>query len=129
MRKWKQLKLQKAPHKVISMAMSLALVPPGMFLEGLNLMQVIADEASDEYPNILLYMKYMRSTWLPIAEKLSVYGCTIRTNNLVESFHNIISQKMQTIHPNLWVFLGNYYYILLKLIQIKYFISLSRDGL
>lgn len=90
------------------MAMSLALAPAEMFLEGLNLMQVIAHEVSDNYPNILLFMEYMRKTWLPISKKISVYGCSIRTNNLVESFHNILSQKRKMPHPNLWVFLGYY---------------------
>jgi len=88
------------------MAMTLALAPSEMFSEGLNLMQIIADKESDNYPNVLLFMKYMRSTWLPLSNKISVYGCSIRTNNLVESFHNTLSQKMQTVHPNLWIFLG-----------------------
>jgi len=96
------------------MAMTLALAPSEMFSEGLNLMQIIADKESDNYPNILIFMKYMRSTWLPISKKISVYGCPVRTNNLVESFHNIISQKMisQTVHPNLWIFLGMLIYII-----------------
>lgn len=88
------------------MAMTLALAPPHMFAEGLNIIQTIADGKSEDYPNILVFMKYMRSTWLPLSEKVSVYGCAIRTNNLVESFHNRLSQKIQTIHPNLWIFLG-----------------------
>ncbi|XP_029678513.1 uncharacterized protein LOC115244734 [Formica exsecta] len=107
LKRWKRLGLLKAPGKIVSMAMTLALAPPEMFSEGLTLMQIIADEESDNYPNMLLFMKYMRSTWLPISNKISVYGCPIRTNNLVESFHNIMTQKMQTVHPNLWIFLDN----------------------
>ncbi|XP_067215638.1 uncharacterized protein [Linepithema humile] len=107
LKKWKRLGLLKAPRKTVSMAMTLALAPSEMFAEGLNLMQTIADEESDNYPNILLFMKYMRNTWLPISKKTSVYGCPIRTNNFVESFHNIMAQKMQTVHPNLWIFLDN----------------------
>lgn len=106
MKKWKRLGLLQTSRKILSMAMTLALAPPEMFSEGLNIMQTIADKESDNYPNILLFMKYMRSTWLPISQKISVYGCPVRTNNLVESFHNIVSQRMQTVHPNLWIFLG-----------------------
>ncbi|XP_011172197.3 uncharacterized protein LOC105204709 [Solenopsis invicta] len=107
LKKWKRLGLLKAPRKIVSMAMTLALAPSEMFAEGLNIMQTIADEESDNYPNMLVFMKYMRNTWLPISKKTSVYGCPIRTNNIVESFHNIMAQKMQTVHPNLWIFLDN----------------------
>ncbi|XP_039305176.1 uncharacterized protein LOC120357766 [Solenopsis invicta] len=106
LKKWKRLGLLKAPRKIVSMAMTLALAPSEMFAEGLNIMQTIADEESDNYPNMLVFMKYMRNTWLPISKKTSVYGCPIRTNNIVESFHNIMAQKMQTVHPNLWILLG-----------------------
>jgi len=88
------------------MALILALAPSEMFLEGLNLMQIIVDEEHENYPNILPFMKYMKSTWLPISKKISVYGCPIRTNNLVESFHNSMFKKIHIAHPNLWVFLG-----------------------
>ncbi|XP_024880440.1 uncharacterized protein LOC112460142, partial [Temnothorax curvispinosus] len=105
LKKWKRLELLTAPYKIVSMAMTLALAPPEMFSEGLNLMQTIADKEYNNYPNILHFMRYMRSTWLPISKKISVYGCPIRTNNLVESFHSIMLKKIHMIHPNLWVFL------------------------
>jgi len=88
------------------MAMTLALAPSEMFSDGLTFIQTIADKESNHNPNVLLFMKYMRSTWLPISNKICVHGCSIRTNNLVESFHNTMSQKIQTVHPNLWIFLG-----------------------
>jgi len=44
--------------------------------------------------------------WLPIASKVSVHNCPVRTNNLVESFHHIANQKIGMIHPNLWIFLS-----------------------
>lgn len=106
MTRWKRLELLTAPYKIVSMAMTLALAPSEMFSEGLNLMQMIAEKEYENYPNIMLFMKYMRSTWLPISKKISVYGCPIRTNNLVESFHNNMLKKMHMVHPNLWVFLG-----------------------
>lgn len=99
------------------MAMTLALALPEMFSEGLNLMQMIADEEYANYPNVLLFVKYMKSTWLPISKNISVYGCPIRTNNLVESFHNVLLKKMHMVHPNLWVFLGINYIITFKLYE------------
>ncbi|XP_018373570.1 PREDICTED: uncharacterized protein LOC108767927 isoform X2 [Trachymyrmex cornetzi] len=106
LRKWKQLGLVTAPDKVLSMAIFLALAPSEMFSEGLNLMQTIVDKECNNYPNLLLFMNYMRNTWLPISEKVSVYGCAVRTNNL-ESFHNVLLKKMRTTHPNFWIFLNN----------------------
>ncbi|XP_011876392.1 PREDICTED: uncharacterized protein LOC105566750, partial [Vollenhovia emeryi] len=120
LKKWKRLGLLKAPHKIVSMAMTLALAPPEMFSEGLNLMQIIADEEYDNYPNAMLLMKYMRSTWLPISKKISVHGCPVRTNNLVQSFHNIMSQKMQTAYPNLWIFLDNVSKLIIMDQEINY---------
>lgn len=90
------------------MAMSMALAPSYLFNDSLNIMQTIANRLSTTYPNILLFMTYMRTTWLPIASEVSVYNCFVRTNNLVESFHHIATQKISTTNPNLWIFLGKY---------------------
>lgn len=90
------------------MAMSMALAPSDLFNDSLNIMQTIADRVSTTYPNILLFMTYVRSTWLPIASKVSVHNCPVRTNNLVESFHHITTQKIGTINQNLWIFFGKY---------------------
>lgn len=87
------------------MAMTLALAPPEMFSESLNLMQMIADEEYANYSNVLLFLKYEKYLAFNF-KKISVYGCPIRTNNLVESFHNISLKEMHMAHPNLWVFLG-----------------------
>lgn len=99
------------------MAMSMALAPSDLFHESLNIIQTIADSISTIHPNILLFMSYMRSTWLPIASKVSVYNCRIRTNNITESFHHIITQKIGTVNPNLWIFFG-------KCISYKFYIFL-----
>lgn len=88
----------------------MALAPSSLFLDSLNLMQNVADRVSATYPNVL-FMAYLRNTWLPIASKVSVHNCPVRTNNLVESFHHIVNQKIGTVHPNLWVFLGKKKYI------------------
>ncbi|XP_011859287.1 PREDICTED: baculoviral IAP repeat-containing protein 3-like [Vollenhovia emeryi] len=103
-RKWQRLQLKSAPRELLSMAMSMALAPSSLFMDSLNIMQIVADRISVTYPNVLLFMAYLRSTWLPIASKVSVHNCPVRTNNLVESFHHIANQKIGT-KPNLWVFL------------------------
>ncbi|EGI62553.1 hypothetical protein G5I_09119 [Acromyrmex echinatior] len=114
LKKWIQLGLT-IPHKVVSIAMALALAPPEMFSQGLNLMQIITNKECYFYPNMILFMAYMKSTWLSILEKVCVYRCpkaADRTTNFVESFHNIMIHKIQTVHPNLWLFLSTYNVIL-----------------
>lgn len=105
MRKWRQLGLTKAPKILISMAMSVPLVPHTRFEEAFAILQHIADNMCDDHPAALQFMSYMRNTWLNISQKVSVYNCPVRTNNLVESFHNIASKQFGR-HTNLWIFVG-----------------------
>ncbi|KAM0733653.1 hypothetical protein ACS0PU_013202 [Formica fusca] len=114
LRKWRQLGLTNAPKTLISMAMSIPLIPHIRFEEAFTILQRIADNICDDYPAVLQYMSYMRNTWLNISEKVSVYNCPVRTNNLVESFHNIALKHFGR-HTNIWIFIGN----LKKLIIIQ----------
>lgn len=106
LRKWRKLGLHRAPREILSMAMTMALIPSDMFLQALHEMQLIADRLCGTYPNVLLFMAYLRNVWLPISARVSVYGCAVRTNNLVESFHSAVIRKLRIAHPNFWVFIG-----------------------
>ncbi|XP_071576836.1 uncharacterized protein [Temnothorax nylanderi] len=106
LRKWRQLGLTNAPKTLISMAMSVPLVPHIRFEEAFAILQRTADNMCDDHPAVLQFMSYMRNTWQNISEKVSVYNCPVRTNNLVESFHNQASKHFGR-HPNLWIFIGN----------------------
>lgn len=97
------------------MTMTLPLLPPEMFQEALFIIQTEADLLSNEHPNILQFMSYLRLTWSNMASKISTYRCPVRTNNIVESFHNIAVQKLGTTNINVWTFLGNVF---------KYFVSM-----
>jgi len=108
LRKWRQFGLKKAPRKLIEMVMSVPLVPVTLFEQCFTILQNIADTMASDYPMVLQFMSYLRKTWLPAANKVSVYGCPIRTNNIVESFHNTISKKFRSRHPNVWIFIGWY---------------------
>lgn len=109
LRKWRQLSLKNAPRKLITMVMSVPLIPATLFEQSFTILQYIADTISDDYPMVLQFMSYLRKTWLPAANKVSVYGCSVRTNNLVESFHNTILNKFGSRHPNVWIFIGEYF--------------------
>lgn len=98
------------------MTMALPLLPSNMFQEALHIIQAEAYLLSHEYPDILHFTSYLRLTWSNMASKINTFDCPIRTNNIVESFHNIAVQKVGTRNINVWTFLGNVYikiYILL----------------
>lgn len=117
LRKWRKLHLSNVPKKILSMTMALPLLPSDMFQEALLIIQTKADELSNEHPDILQFMSYLRLTWSNMASKISTYRCPVRTNNIVESFHNIAAQKLGTRNINVWTFLGNFY---VKVFYIKY---------
>jgi len=71
------------------MTMTLPLLPPDTFQEALIIIQTEADLLSSKHPDILQFISYLRFTWLNMASKISTYRCPVRTNNIVESFHNI----------------------------------------
>lgn len=87
------------------MAMSVPLVPHIRFEEAFAILQRIADNMCNDHPAVLQFMSYMRNTWLNISQKVSVYNCPVRTNNLVESFHNTASKHFGR-HTNLLIFVG-----------------------
>jgi len=111
----------KYSKKVLSMTMILPLLPPDMFQEALFIIQTEADQLSNEHPDILQFMSYLRLTWSDMVSKISTYRCPVRTNNIVESFHNIATQKLGTRNINVWTFLGNFYISKYFLLNIKFF--------
>jgi len=91
--------------------MNLPLLPANLFPNAYEIMQDVANSISSQYPNILKFLKYMSDTWLSKAEKVSTFGCPVRTNNGVESFYKIAAQKLRKPHSNIWIFLGNCYFV------------------
>ncbi|XP_053971705.1 uncharacterized protein LOC128872737 isoform X2 [Hylaeus volcanicus] len=105
LRKWRKLGLTNAPNSVVRMAMSLSLVPGTKFQEGLVIIQREVDIVLNNFPNVLLFMAYMRTNWLKMASHVSVRNCPVRTNNIAESFHNIAGLKLGKQNINVWTFL------------------------
>jgi len=89
------------------MTMTMALIPADCFEEALSLIQLEVNEIAHEYPAVNDFLAYVRKTWLPLASKVSVYNCPARTNNITESFHNVVRRKFGKAHENVWCFLGN----------------------
>ncbi|XP_025156842.1 uncharacterized protein LOC109504175 [Harpegnathos saltator] len=105
LRKWRKQRPSNVPKTVLSMTMTLPLLLPEMFQEALHIIQTEAGKLSNEYPDILQFMSYLRLNWSKMVSRISTYCCPVRTNNIVESFHNIATQKLGTMNINIWVFL------------------------
>nr|XP_012231364.1 PREDICTED: uncharacterized protein LOC105677363 [Linepithema humile] len=104
-RYWRRLGLTDTPRNVLSMTMTMALLPSDCFQEAFSLIQLEANQISNKYPAICDFLNYVRKTWLPLASKVSVYDCPVRTNNITESFHNIVGKRFRK--GNIWNFLDN----------------------
>lgn len=96
-----------APRNILSMTMTMALIPSAYFEEALSFIQLEVAQISHEYPAVNDFLSYVRKTWLPLASKVSVYDCPARTNNITETFHNVAGRKFGKTHENVWSFLGN----------------------
>lgn len=115
MRHWRRLGLMDAPRNVLLMTMTMALIPSDRFKEALSFIQFEANQIS-ENPAVNDFLTYIGKTWLPLA-KVSVYDCSMRTNNITETFHNIARRKFNKTHENVWSFLGN---VVINIFSIAY---------
>ncbi|XP_071568435.1 uncharacterized protein [Temnothorax nylanderi] len=107
LRHWRRLGLMDAPRNVLSMTMTMALIPSDCFEKAFFLIQLEACQILGKYPAVNNFLAYVRNTWLPLASKVSVHNCPVRTNNITESFHNIAGKKFGKSHGNVWDFLDN----------------------
>ncbi|XP_011867073.1 PREDICTED: uncharacterized protein LOC105561581 [Vollenhovia emeryi] len=96
-----------APRTVLSMTMTMALIPSDCFEKAFFVIQLEACQISEKYLAVNNFLDYVQRTWLPISSKVSVSNCPSRTNNITESFHNIAGKKFSKSHGNVWDFLDN----------------------
>lgn len=91
------------------MSMALALAPSSKFSQGVT---IIMNEAKQikNCPNIIKFVKYLKKVWTPKAKIVSTFGLMVRTNNLTESFHRHIKEKLGGVHPSIWDFLSMFSY-------------------
>ncbi|XP_071573296.1 uncharacterized protein [Temnothorax nylanderi] len=104
-RKWNHLGLRNSPSVILSMTMTIPLLPEQYFTEAYHILCNTCEENDPDYEKIKEFLIYVEKTWLSKASKISVYKCPVRTNNAVESFHNVINRKLGGHHPNVWLFL------------------------
>ncbi|KAM0724354.1 hypothetical protein ACS0PU_013217 [Formica fusca] len=104
-RKWNHLGLRNSSNIILSMAMTIPLLPEQYFTQAYCILWNTCEEKNPEYEKLKEFLNYFEKTWLSKVSKVSVYKCPVRTNNAVESFHNVINRKLGDHHPNVWIFL------------------------
>jgi hypothetical protein len=90
--------------KIVSMVMSLPLLPMDLIVGGLGDIIVCARD-NNVYYRLRPWFNYVRRQWIDGVgvHQLSVYGLLDRTNNWVESFYNTMRTRCRVTHPNCWL--------------------------
>ncbi|XP_067213537.1 uncharacterized protein [Linepithema humile] len=104
-RKWNHLGLQHSSSIILSMAMTIPLLAEQYFTQGYHILRNNWEETNPNCNRLKEFLTYFERTWLSKAPKVSVYKCPVRTNNAVESFHNVLNKKLGGQHRNVWMFL------------------------
>ncbi|RVE51165.1 hypothetical protein evm_004130 [Chilo suppressalis] len=65
-------------------------------------MDVVEPEYQD---SVNKFIDYLKNQWLRIAGIVSLWGSPTQTNNICESFHRWLTQRLGS-HPNFYVFIG-----------------------
>ncbi|XP_039310405.1 uncharacterized protein LOC120358855 [Solenopsis invicta] len=101
LRHWKTLELAAAPRTILGLTMALPLAPIDAFEEGLQIIQEEADMLSAEHPAVLQFTVYLRRTWLPLKNNISV---SKQTNKFVENLHFKIFRNLVKLIPIFGIF-------------------------
>lgn len=94
---------------ILELAYALVHVPPTKMADGLAIIQAKIssdfDPASPDVTQMNIFVGYIRRFWLRLCNVVSVYGATIRTNNICEVFHSHAKDSIGA-HKCLWGMLG-----------------------
>lgn len=96
----------KASKQILWMCMSLALAPASKFTLGIKIILKEAEKLKRAVPGIMTFVNYVRDQWTSEAEIVSNFPLLVRTNNLAETFHRHVKEKLGGLHPNVWHFFG-----------------------
>ncbi|KAG8148326.1 uncharacterized LOC118071461 [Chelonus insularis] len=106
---WQDLGLKNVSsplvQDILSLAWVLPLLPKEGFPEAIEFYRKKANQVDPEYQdNVNKFINYLENQWLRIAEVVSVWRSPKRTNNICESFHRWLPQRLG-VHPNLYAFI------------------------
>lgn len=103
-KKWDEIGIE-GYDEVSHYAQCLAYLPAENFDEGFQILRDNIAEINEQVGNFRKFELYMKRTWAPLKEIISVYKRPITTNNLCERYHRELNEKMGA-HPELWLMLG-----------------------
>lgn len=106
-RKWQALKL-KVPNSVLSMYLSILLLPADRFQEAENCMNKEIHKFIATDVNILIFHNYVKTMGIKNDNHVCVHDGLIKTNDGPESFHRHNKSKLSGPHPIVWKLIGNY---------------------
>ncbi|XP_057340064.1 uncharacterized protein LOC130677345 [Microplitis mediator] len=100
-KRWQKLKI-KVPDSVLSMYLSVPLLPPECFKEAARCLEEEIHKVAAIDDNILRFNKYFIDVWLKHPEHVSVFNVSTKSTGGPESFHRHNKTKLGGVHPIVW---------------------------
>ena len=99
-------------RKCIKALTCLPLLPHGQIVTTLDLLCQYATDVPAQYKDTIEgIFRYTKRRWIDCnsvgTERLSVFGCSERTNNSAESFRSRFRRRVQFTHPNIFNFFSD----------------------
>ncbi|XP_074103717.1 uncharacterized protein LOC141530492 isoform X1 [Cotesia typhae] len=104
-RRWRRLRLIRAPEAVLHLTWVLPLVPAYLFQEAFEVIRTEARVIERDHPRIMFFITYIETYWLPQAARVSTRNSPIRTNNVAEAFNRQLVTRLGGAHLNLFLFI------------------------
>lgn len=112
-KKWSKFKIPLQYDDILEKAYAVARLPADKIQEGISIVQNEIDTASrqnrEHREKFQAFGTYLRTTWGPLANILSVYQNPVRTNNATENFHLHAARRFGN-RPGVWKMLGRCFF-------------------
>ena len=100
--------MSEAPRDILLIGLALPFAPVQRFEEGLDIMTIVADRIAGAHPPILQFMRYMRTRWLPLKDKIVVERGSLQGNEMCANFNAMMVRKLGETYPTVWAMFGAY---------------------
>ena len=104
MRRWYRLHTPDAYINILDITLALPYLPSELVPDGINYINTLIDNQGNIH-SLQSFRLYLNRFWLPLANIISVFNNSIRTNNICELFHRAALRQMNS-HLPFWRFLG-----------------------
>ncbi|XP_057329322.1 uncharacterized protein LOC130670128 [Microplitis mediator] len=104
-RRWRRLRLNRAPQIILHLTWVLPLVPANLFRQGFEEIRRQANLAREDFPRVNFFISYLETFWLPLADRVSTRHSVIRTNNVAEAFNRQLIPRLGGGNLDLFLFI------------------------